>query len=116
MAGAAPTNRERFLKLHNLPPDTHLSLAEISKLSGFPKAALTEIYDRGRGAWSSNIKSVRVKGSFKKDPNLRKYPRSARLTPEQWGYGRVYSFVMMRPGTFYKADKDIATRLGFFPR
>ena len=65
-------------------------MGEISKISGVSFADLKEVYNRGRGAWKTNIASVRVKGSFKKDPSA---PRSAKLTAEQWGQARVYSFV-----------------------
>ena len=30
------------------------------------------------------------------------------MTASQWGYGRVYSFVMKQQGTWKKADKDLA--------
>jgi len=43
-----------------------------------------------------------VRGSMKKDPNLRKFPRSARLPKEAWAISRVYSMVM---GS--KADPDL---------
>lgn len=105
------TNREQFLKKHGLPLDTSLSLNEISKLAKMPMNAIRKVYDRGRGAWKSNIESVRLKPgtqygrAFQKDV---KAPRSAKLTPEQWGYGRVYAFVMKTKKVFYDADKDIA--------
>jgi len=63
---------------------------------------LNKSYDRGVGAWKTNIRSVRVRGSMKKDPNLRKFPRSARLPKEAWAISRVYSMVM---GS--KADPDL---------
>jgi hypothetical protein len=99
-----------FLKKHGLPLKTSLSLDEISNISKVPESILRDVYDRGRGAWESNIRSVRIRGSFKKDPDLRRYPRSVRLTPEQWGYGRVYSFVM-KGKTYYTADADLAKKL-----
>lgn len=104
------TNREAFLEVFDLPKNTSLSLAEIAKLSKIPVKALQEVYNRGVGAWKGNIASVRVRGTFEKDPNTRKYPRSARLGKEQWGYARVYSFVMGQPTTFSGADADIASR------
>lgn len=105
-----PTNRELFIRKYNIPPNTQLGIDDISKITRIPESVLTEVYDRGRGAWLSNIRSVRVKGSFKKDPDLRRYPRSARLTPEQWGYARVYSFVM-KGKTYHTADSDLAEKV-----
>ena len=105
------TNREKFLRKHNLSADTSLSLLEISKLSGMPLNALRKVYDRGLGAYKSNPMSVRLKpgtsygAGYKKNVDA---PRSAKLSAEQWGYGRVYAFVMKTPKVFKDADKDIA--------
>lgn len=99
------TNRERFLAKHNLPKDTSLSIREIAVLSGMPVAALKEVYEKGVGAYYSNPESVRLKGSFKKDPSA---PLSKKLSPQQWGLARVYAFVMKTPKVFRGADKHIA--------
>jgi hypothetical protein len=105
-----PTNRELFMKKYNIPPNTPLGLDDIAKITKIPISILSEVMERGKGAWLSNIRSVRIKGSFKKDPDLRKFPRSARLTPEQWGYARVYSFVM-KGKTWHTADQDLARKV-----
>lgn len=99
------TNREKFLKRHNLSADTSLSLKDISKLSGMPFSALKMVYNKGLGAYHSNPESVRLKGSFKKDPSA---PLSMKLSPHQWGMARVYAFAMKTPKVFHKADKHIA--------
>jgi len=99
------TNREQFLRKHNLPSDTSLSLMEISKLSEMPMSALRQVYNRGLGAYSTNPQSVRMKGSFKKDV---KAPMSMKLSAPQWAMGRVYAFVNKSPSVFRKADRDIA--------
>lgn len=99
------TNRERFLAKHKLSPDTSLSLREISDLSGMPIAALRRVYNKGLGAHKSNPESVRLKGSFKKDPSA---PLSRKLPPQQWGTARVYAFVMKTRPVFYGADRHIA--------
>jgi hypothetical protein len=106
------TNRELFLETFDLPKDTSLSLEEISELSRVPRAALQEVFNRGVGAWKTNPESVRLRGSFEKNPNMKRFPRSKRLTREQWGYARVYSFVLGNDGTFGKADRDIAEEFG----
>jgi hypothetical protein len=87
-------NSVAFKKKHNIPVSEGLSLAEISKLSGFPKKALQEVFNRGVGAFKTNPASVR--------PQVK--------SPEQWGTSRVYSFVMKRPSTFGGADKDIVEK------
>jgi hypothetical protein len=102
-----PTNRERFLSKHGLAKDTSLSLSEIASYARMPLAALKKVYEKGLGAYHTNPESVRVQGSFKKDPSA---PLSRKLSPQQWAYARVYAFVMKTPKVFYKADREIAER------
>jgi hypothetical protein len=102
------THREQFYKKFGLPKDVTLSIGDISILTGIKKSILQEVYNRGIGAWKSNISSVRLKGSFEKNPNTKKYPRSARLSKEQWAYGRLFAFVMKTKKVYYGADSDLA--------
>ena len=104
-----PTHRENVLKRLGLPLDTHISMSELSKASLIPEPALQEVFDRGIGAWKTNISSVRLKKDFSKNPNMGKYPRSARLGKEQWALARVYSFID-RGETYQSADNDIAQK------
>ena len=105
----APTNREQFFKKHGVPLTESLSLAQVAKLSKVPIAALKEVYKRGEGAYANNPESVRVKGTFAKNPSLAAVPLSGRLSMAQWAMARVYSFV--NKGTTYRTtDKDIATK------
>ena len=101
------TNRELFLKRHNLPKDTSLSLEEIASYSGMPLSALKKVYEKGLGAYHTNPESVRVQGTFKKDPNA---PLSRKLSPQQWAMARVYAFVMKTKKVFYEADREIAEK------
>jgi hypothetical protein len=101
------TNREQFLKKHGLPMSTSLSKTEISKLSGVPIKALDEVYDRGLAAHKNNLSSVRLLSDFSKNPDIKKFPESARLSPQQWGFGRIFAFVMKTPKVYYDADNDI---------
>lgn len=110
------TYKEKFLRKHGLPRDSHLTFDEIVKLSGMPKRALVEVYRRGVGAWKTNIASVRLRGSFAKNPDTRRFPRSARLGREQWGIARVYSFVMRSKSDFEGADRYIAEKYGLLKR
>ena len=107
------TNRERFYKAHGIRLSKSLSIEEIAKVSGYPVGLLRKVYERGRGAWKSNPESVRLKERYTKDASA---PRSAKLSAEQWGYGRIYSFLMMNPGTFYGADRDLAVQYGLLPQ
>ena len=106
-----PTHRERVLKILGLPKDTSLSLAELAHITRLPLNALQEVFNRGVGAWKTNISSVRLKKDFSKNPDVSKYPRSKRLTKEQWAFARVYSFIN-KGKTFRTADKDIADKYG----
>jgi hypothetical protein len=101
------TNRLKFLKIFDLPSDTSLSLGEIAELSGMPKSALQEVYNRGIGAYKTNPQSVRMKGTFQKGVNA---PLSMKLSKEQWGVARVYAFVMGTKKVFEGADKDIVEK------
>jgi hypothetical protein len=99
----------RVLRRFGLDPDKHYSLAELAHHSGIPLAALRLVYNRGTGAWENNISSVRLKKDFSKNPNIAAYPRSARLTKQQWSYARVYSFID-HGTTYHTADADIAKK------
>jgi hypothetical protein len=87
-------NSVAFKKRHEVDPKEGLSLTQIAKLSGMPRAALQEVFNRGVGAFKTNPASVR--------PQVK--------SPEQWAFGRVYSFVMKRKTTFGGSDKDIAEK------
>ena len=83
------THRQNVLQKYKLE-DKSYSLNELSKVIGIPMSILQQVYNRGIGAYRSNPESVRLKGSFKKDPNA---PLSTKLSKEQWAYARVYSFI-----------------------
>ena len=106
-----PTHRENVLRKLGLPLTEGLSLRELSIYTGVPLAALEEVRDRGVGAWKTNLASVRLKKDYSKDPDTRRYPRSARLGKEEWAMARVYSF-LDRGKTFQTADADIARKHG----
>ena len=103
------TNKKAFLKLHNLPEKTSLSLEDMSALSGMPTAALQQVYNRGIGAWKTSPQSVRLEKSYEKDPSK---PRTARLGKEQWAGARVYAFLMKTKKVYYGADDDIREHFG----
>ena len=99
------TNKQSFLKQHDLPKDTSLSIEQMSELSGFPEVALEAVYEKGLGAYHTNPLSVRMKGTFKKNVDA---PMSKKLSAHQWAAARVYAFLMKTQKVFYKADRHIA--------
>ncbi len=96
------TYRQKFNQKYGFNKDESHSLAEIAKITKIKKSILQESYDRGVGAWKTNISSVRLK-SGKKDPTA---PRSKKMTKEQWASSRVYSMVMGG-----KADTDLQEKI-----
>ena len=62
-----------------------------AKKSGMPYGILKKVYDRGMAAW---------KGGHRPG-----------TTQQQWAFARVNSFVTKSPGTWGKADKDLAKQV-----
>ena len=60
------TNREKFLTKYKVS-DKPYSLDDIAKITKIPKEALQEVYNRGIGAWKTNIGSVRLQKDFSKN-------------------------------------------------
>ena len=89
------SNKNKFNKKYKQPSNQSNSKKDISKLTGIPMSILDKVYDRGMGAYRTNPGSVR--------PSVR--------SPQQWAMARVYSFVMKQPGTWRKADKDLADKV-----
>jgi len=63
---------------YGFPKDASHSIAEIAKITGYKKSGLDVIFEKGKGAFFSNPKSVR--------PMVK--------SPDQWAYARIYSAVM----------------------
>ncbi len=97
------TNKQKFNKKYKQPLATANGLNDISKLSGIKQSILKQVFERGEGAWGSNIASVRMKSGKK---NYAVKDRSKKMGKEQWAYARVYSFVMGGK-TQKTADKDL---------
>ena len=104
------THRQSVLRKYGLTDADHPSLSDLARLSGYSKSVLQEVYNRGVGAWKSNPQSVRIRGTFTKNPSMARYPRSARLPKEMWAMARVYSF-LDGGKTFFTADSDLAFKL-----
>lgn len=93
------THRESFIRKFKVE-DKPYSLEEVSEISSVPIRILREVYNRGIGAYKTQPMSVRLKGSYVKNV---KAPMSKKLSKEQWGMARVYSFLDGNP----KHDNDL---------
>tara|TARA_R110000851_G_scaffold83998_4_gene183410 strand:- start:1931 stop:2278 length:348 start_codon:yes stop_codon:yes gene_type:complete len=102
------SNKNKFNKKYGFKSDAPHGKAEISRLTGIPVRILDKIYYRGIGARKSNPQSVRSASTGKKSGggSLR-----GKMSGPQWGYSRIYSFIMKQPGTWGKADKDLADKV-----
>ena len=83
------TYKNKFNKRHGFPKDKSHSIKEIAKLSKIKYSNALKIVAKGRGAYSTNPKSVR--------PNVK--------SAQQWGIARLYSAVM--GGKARKVDKNL---------
>ena len=103
-----PTNKEKYNAKYGFPKDTSHSRAAITKTTGVPIRILTEVYKRGVGARKGNPQSVRsvATGKKNKSSSLR-----GKMSANQWAMARIYSFVMKAPGTWGKADSDLASKV-----
>ncbi len=101
------TNKQKFNKKYGFKSDKGHSISEISKLTGISVSILNQVMSRGRGAHKSNPQSVRSKGGKKIGGKSLK----GKMSATQWGQARIYSFVMKQPGTWGKADKDLADKV-----
>ena len=70
--------KNKFNLKYGFEKDASHSIAEIAKLTGYKKAGLETIYNKGVGAYKTNPQSVR--------PQVK--------SPEQWAMARIYSAVM----------------------
>jgi len=102
------SNKNKFNKKYGFKLDEGHSKAEISRLTGIPRSILDQVFDRGVGARKTNPESVRSATTGKKVGGR---SLKGKMSAEQWGYGRIYSFVMKQPGTWGKADKDLAEKV-----
>ena len=106
------THRENVLRRIGASPDSQFSVAALARIFGLPRKALQEVYNRGIGAARTNPQSIRLKKDFSKNPDLRRFPRFARLSDEQWGMARLYSF-LDKGKTYQTTDSDIAREIGY---
>ena len=89
-----PTNKQKFNKKYKQPINQPNSKKDISKLTGISMSILDDVFDRGVGAFKTNRGAV----------------RKSVKSPEQWAFGRIYSFVMKQQ-TWKTADADLAKKV-----
>lgn len=102
-----PTYKQMYNRKHGYQTNESHSLSDIAKTTGIKKSILQQVYNRGVGAWKTNIESVRLLNG-KKDYTVT--DRSKKMSKEQWGMARVYSFVMGGK-TSKTADRDLYTKI-----
>jgi hypothetical protein len=102
------TNKQKFNLKYKQPKDQPNSKKDISKLTGIPIKILDEVFDRAVGARKTNPQSVRSVTTGKKVGGK---TLKGKMSAEQWGYSRIYSFIMKQPGTWGKSDKDLADKV-----
>ena len=98
------SNKDKYNKKYKFPRRASHSLNDISKTTGIKKSILQSVYNRGTGAWKNNQASVRNVKGVKGGPGKK-------MSKQAWSVARVYSFVMKQPGTWGKADKDLADKV-----
>tara|TARA_Y100001937_G_scaffold43725_1_gene61687 strand:- start:8767 stop:9114 length:348 start_codon:yes stop_codon:yes gene_type:complete len=102
------TNKDKYNAKFKFKKGTPHSKKDISKTTGIPLRILDEVFDRAVGARKSNPESVRSATTGKKVGGK---SLKGKMSAEQWGYARVYSFVMKQQGTWGRADKDLADKV-----
>ena len=82
------TYKSQFNKKYGQPQSQSNSIDNIARLTGYKKAGLKTIFNKGIGAYKTNPQSVR--------PNVK--------SPEQWAYSRLYAAVNPKSKA-YQVDK-----------
>jgi hypothetical protein len=102
------SNKDKYNAKYNYPKGTSHSKRDISQKTGIPLRILDKIYDRASAARRNNKQSVRRASDGKKTgTNTLK----GKMSANSWAFGRIYSFVMKAPGTWGKADADLASEV-----
>ena len=95
--------KQKFNQHHGQPRDKANSLPQIAALSGVSLRVLDQVYARGLGAHKTNPTSVRSRAGAKRAGG---FPKSHRMSASQWGYARVYGFVMANPRQVARGKPD----------
>ena len=106
------TNKQRYNNKHGFKKNESHSKKDISKKTGIPVKILDKVYYRGVGARKSNPQSVRsLSGKKVGGSSL-----AGKMSGPQWGFSRIYSFIMKQPGTWKIADEVKKLRIKGYMR
>ena len=97
------TFKNKFNVKYGFDKDESHSLYELSKITNIKLSIINNAYNRGRGAWKSNPKSVRSLDGSKRQEG---FSKSNRMSPEQWGFERVYSLIIRNSKAKSKGKSD----------
>jgi len=103
------TYKHRFNEELGFDKDQEHTLQELKDITGIPMKILKEVDKRGKGAYGSNLGSVRLKDDYSKNTDLRK-GASERLSAEQWRRARIYAFLyktIFQKMRYKKQDTDL---------
>ena len=96
------TWKQKFNKKYGFDKDAPHSKAEITRLTGVSKRILDQVFDRAIGARKTNPESVRsLEGKKVGGKSLK-----GKMSGEQWGFARIYGFVMKNPKQVGKGKPD----------
>jgi hypothetical protein len=100
------THKQQFNKRYGFTLTNTHSIQELSKLTGIPLKILNELNNRGKRAWTQNIKSVKKKETIEKPTN------KSKLSANQWGMARIYAFInKLHKGTTLNNDADLGEKI-----
>jgi len=106
------TYKQRLNEKYGLDKDIEHTLRELKQLTGVPIRIMKEVEKRGKGAYATNLGSVRL-NDFNKNDDLRK-GASKRLSKEQWSKARIYAFLfksIFQNMRYKKHDMDLFEEL-----
>jgi len=103
-----PTHRVQWNRRHGYKDSKSHKIRELARITRISKAILNKVYKRGIGAHATNIASVRIKGSFQKNP---KAAAKFKLSANQWAMARVYAFLNKLEKGNLNHDCDLAKSL-----
>ena len=103
-----PTHRVQWNRRNGYKDSKSHTIRELARITRISKTILNKVYKRGIGAHATNIASVRMKGSFQKNP---KASAKFKLSANQWAMARVYAFLNKLEKGNLNHDCDLAKSL-----
>tara|TARA_R100000353_G_scaffold169899_1_gene133258 strand:- start:1684 stop:2013 length:330 start_codon:yes stop_codon:yes gene_type:complete len=105
------TFREKYNIKYGFRKNASHSIDDIAKTTKIKKSILQQAFNRGVGAAKTNPQSVRNRMTGKKQAGG--FSPAKRMSNEQWGFGRLYGFVMKNPKQVgnNKPDNDLFLKI-----